>query len=375
MSHQLDPVAELETLKTHVHQPGNPSFSTLGQRHQSGEASKLSPTGSPRKENEHHGEHSHHKKSLFSKMKDKAKKLQHSLSGKRRHDEEGDANTSLPFGRSADHQVREAGVYATLSPRDKSKDHKVREEGELEEEDPEYLGAPMYESKKAPEELKETARQHPRETPVITETNVLSVLPANHDAEQQQKDCNGSNTENPMISEKNVLSDVKQEKTAHSNTTTVTDSVTNKEPISPSKTVTETVTETLAPAYAKVSDVTHAITKKIQDMAFPESTDAEPDINDVSEINTSGTNQPTGFNTKVWDKGVSMKEYISQKFTPGEDDRELSRVISKAISPRKASSEAGTFNGATNMVSASNSLANTNEIIKKENHGKMLQPN
>ncbi|KAF2612557.1 hypothetical protein F2Q70_00012386 [Brassica cretica] len=71
MSPQLDPVAELETLKTQVDHSGT------------GEA------GSPRKENEHHGEHSHHKKSLFSKMKDKAKKLQHSLSGKRRHDEEG----------------------------------------------------------------------------------------------------------------------------------------------------------------------------------------------------------------------------------------------------------------------------------------------
>ncbi|KAF3599143.1 hypothetical protein F2Q69_00035377 [Brassica cretica] len=374
MSHQLDPVAELETLKTHVHQPGSPSFSTLRQRHHSGEASKLSPIGSPRKENEHHGEHSHHKKSLFSKMKDKAKKLQHSLSGKRRHDEEGDATMSPPFGRSADHQVREAGGFATLSPRDKSKDHKVREEGELEEEkDPEYLGAPMYESKKAPEELKATAKQHPRETPVITETNVLSVLPANHHAEQQ-KYCTGSNRENPMISEKNVSSNVKQEKKGKE--------YTNKEPTSPSKTVAETVTETLAPAYAKVSEATHAITRKIQDMAFPETTDAEPEVKDVSEINTAGTNQPPGFNTKVWDKGVSMKEYISQKFTPGEDDRELSRVISKAISPRKASSEAGTFNGATNMVPASNStdnkapiLANTNEIVKEENHGKMLQPN
>ncbi|XP_009150469.1 low-temperature-induced 65 kDa protein isoform X2 [Brassica rapa] len=373
MSHQLDPVAELETLKTHVHQPGSPSFSTLRQRHHSGEASKLSPIGSPRKENEHHGEHSHHKKSLFSKMKDKAKKLQHSLSGKRRHDEEGDATMSPPFGRSADHQVREAGGFATLSPRDNSKDHKVREEGELEEEeeeDPEYLGAPMYESKKAPEELKATASQHPRETPVITDTNVLSVLPANHHAEQQ-KDCTGSNR---MMSEKNVLSNVKQEKKGKE--------YTKKEPTSPSKTVAETVTETLAPAYAKVSEATHAITKKIQDMAFPETTDAEPEIKDVSEINTAGTNQPAGFNTQVWDKGVSMKEYISQKFTPGEDDRELSRVISKAISPRKASSEAGTFNGATNMVPASNSsdnkapiLANTNEIVKEENHGKMLQPN
>ncbi|CAN7099512.1 unnamed protein product [Brassica rapa subsp. narinosa] len=275
MSPQLDPVAELETLKTQVDHSGT------------GEA------GSPRKENEHHGEHSHHKKSLFSKMKDKAKKLQHSLSGKRRHDEEGgDATMSPPFGRLEDHQVRDAGGYATLSPRNKSKDYKEREVEE--EEDPEYLGAPMYESKKAPEELKETARQHPRETPVITETNVLSVLPSKHNAEQY----------------------------------------TNQEAISPSKTVTETVTETLAPAYAKVSEATHAITKKIQDMAFPESTEAEPKTNDVSEINTAGTNQPAGFNTKVWDKGVSVKEYISEKFEPGEDDKALSRVITKAISPR-----------------------------------------
>jgi len=104
-----------------------------------GEASKRSPSGSPRKEND--GEHSHHKKSLFSKMKDKAKKLQHSLSTKKRHDEEGDATMS-PFCRSEDHEVREVG-YASLSPRDNSKDRKVREEGgEEEEEDPEYLGAP-----------------------------------------------------------------------------------------------------------------------------------------------------------------------------------------------------------------------------------------
>lgn len=160
----------------------------------------------------------------------------------------------------------------------------------------------MYESKKAPEELKETARQHPRENPVITETNLLSVLPAKRDAEQEQKYCTGSYTEKPLISEKNVLSDVKQEKSADSDTTTVTESTaenTNQEPFSPSKTVTETVTEKLAPAYAKVSDATHAITKKIQDMAFPEPTEPEEELNDVSEINTAVTNQPAGFNTKV----------------------------------------------------------------------------
>ncbi|CAN8254959.1 unnamed protein product [Cochlearia groenlandica] len=355
MSHQLDPVAELESLKTHVDHPRSPNFSSLGHRHQSGEGSRLSPNGSPRKENDLQGDHSHHKKSLFSKMKDKAKKLQHSLSNKKRHDEDGDAPVS-PLGRFEDHEVRETRGYTTMSPREKSKDHKVREEREEEEEEaPEYLGAPMYESKKAPEELKETARQHPRENVVITETNLLSVLPSKHDAEKERKYCK---TENPVISEKNVLSDVKKE-------------CTKQEPISPSKTVTEAVTEKLAPAYAKVSDATHAITKKIQDMAFTESTEPEAEVNDVSEINTAGTNQHDGFNTRVWDKGVSMKEYIIQKFEPGEDDKALSRVISEAISPRKAASQAHT-NSAEKRTPL---LANTNEIVEEENHGKILQPN
>uniref|UniRef100_A0A1J3HA70 LTI65/LTI78 PGEED repeat domain-containing protein n=1 Tax=Noccaea caerulescens TaxID=107243 RepID=A0A1J3HA70_NOCCA len=78
-----------------------------------------------------------------------------------------------------------------------------------------------------------------------------------------------------------------------------------------------------------------------------------------------------------------MKEYIIQKFEPGEDDRALSRVISEAISPRKASSEAATFSGATTTVvpapnSADNKaplLANTSEIVEEENLGKLLQPN
>lgn len=106
-----------------------------------GEASKRSPNSSPKKESEHQGEHSHHKKSLFSKMKDKAKKLQHSLSTKKRHDEEGDSTVSH-CGNTEDHEVREGG-YASLSPRDKSKDRKIKEEGEEgEKEDPEYLGAP-----------------------------------------------------------------------------------------------------------------------------------------------------------------------------------------------------------------------------------------
>lgn len=75
---------------------------------------------------------------------------------------------------------------------------------------------------------------------------------------------------------------------------------------------------------------------------------------------------------QVWDKGVSMKEYISQKFEPSEDDRELSRVITKAISPRKSSSQATSFSCATNMVAAPNSVDNKAPLLANTNESEFL---
>lgn len=67
-----------------------------------------------------------------------------------------------------------------------------------------------------------------------------------------------------------------------------------------------------------------------------------------------------------------MKEYISEKFEPGEDDKALSRVITKAISPRRASSEAAAFGGATNMVAASNSADNKAPLLTNTNESELL---
>nr|KYP58514.1 hypothetical protein KK1_013924 [Cajanus cajan] len=99
------------------------------------------------------------KKSVLTKVKEKARKLRNSLS-KRRLDE----NFTPSWGVSLDD------------------DH-----DEEEEVDAEYLGAPMYESELAPEGYKENARQHPRANPVISEKHVLHntvKLGVEHDREK-----------------------------------------------------------------------------------------------------------------------------------------------------------------------------------------------
>ncbi|XP_040930025.1 uncharacterized protein [Gossypium hirsutum] len=48
------------------------------------------------------------------------------------------------------------------------------DDGNYQDEHPEYLGAPMYESELAPEAYKEHARQNPRAVPVISEKHVLT---------------------------------------------------------------------------------------------------------------------------------------------------------------------------------------------------------
>ncbi|MED6119042.1 hypothetical protein PIB30_008263 [Stylosanthes scabra] len=87
------------------------------------------------------------KKSVLTKVKEKARKLRYSLSKRRMEDNNNINNVTPSWGVSLD-DVEE---YA----------------------DAEYLGAPMYESEVAPEIYKENARQHPRANPVISDKHIL----------------------------------------------------------------------------------------------------------------------------------------------------------------------------------------------------------
>ncbi|KAJ4725756.1 Low-temperature-induced protein [Melia azedarach] len=335
-------LAQLDGLQKYGDNPRSPTTPTI--EHLMGvEASRWSPHSSPTLRRDHDPEEDHtpNKKSVLTKVKEKARKLRHSLSGKKKHYEED--NTTPSWG-------------VTL------------EDDEDEEEDAEYLGAPMYESELAPEGYREHARQHPRAIPVISDKHVLAS---------------------------SVNSGAGQE---------------NENPPTPNKTLTETVTEKLSPAYATVSDATQAIASKIQDLTVSsladpgtdkhENLDANKQANlPTVKLSTPETDKRTSPTGQVTDKGVSVKEYIKNKLEPGEDDKALSKVITDTMSPRKSPREVGVMDKMKEAVTAflwneepsqssmtqspknaSTSIpvsTNAHEVAvdEEKSHGKVLQPN
>lgn len=152
----------------------------------------------------------------------------------------------------------------------------------------------MYESEAAPETLKETARQHPRADPVVSEKHKVP------NREQREND----------------------------------------EHLSPNT----AVAEKLGPAYAAMSDATHKIASKIAGLSIttpePEKTSQsgshKPGYDrSVSENSSNLKQYGSGGSPQTWDKGVSVKEYFMNKLEPGEDERALSQAITEAISPTK----------------------------------------
>ncbi|KAK9168374.1 hypothetical protein Syun_000514 [Stephania yunnanensis] len=112
------------------------------------------------------------KKSVLARVREKARKLKNSLSLNKKHNNDDNDN---------------AAPTASEASLDVDRLKEVEEEPEEEEEDAEYYGAPsnnandsyilfmdiMYESEMAPKEVKETARQHPREEVEISEKHIL----------------------------------------------------------------------------------------------------------------------------------------------------------------------------------------------------------
>lgn len=201
-------MADLDGMRRYGNSPKSPTTPTTIEQLLRGDASRwpasTSPTLSPTFGKDHDPEEDHHhlqKKSVLAKVKEKAKKWRNTLS-KKKHDHDG-SQTTPSWGVTLD--------------------------DDEDEEDAEYLGAPMYESELAPEGYKETAKKHPRSVSVISEKRVLASSVNRHDANDQGKE---------------------REK--------------EKSPSPHNKTITETVTEKLAPAYATKSKATNAITSKIQ---------------------------------------------------------------------------------------------------------------
>ncbi|KAL7201652.1 hypothetical protein ACSBR1_033368 [Camellia fascicularis] len=274
----------------------------------------------------------HNKKSVLSKVKETAQKMRRSLN-KKKHDEHEDSRPPS------------SGVI-----RDDDEDEDEDEEGNEDDEDPEYLGAPMYESELAPESYKETARQHPRAIPVVSEKHVLSGS-VKHEMEQELE----------------------------------------KKPLSPDKTITDAVFETIGPAYGAVSGATHTIASKIAGLtiAAPAGTvttkcadSGTPKLVRVHEIREHGT---AGAN-ETWDKGVSVKEYGTHKLEPGEDERALSHPkktqgdmvekVREAVTSLLHNEESSqSITRPTNLTAPIPVSTYPQEVIEEENSGRILQAN
>lgn len=286
-------------------------------------------------------------------MKEKARKLRYSLSKRRQEDE----NVTPSWGVSL-------------------------EDAEEEDADAEYLGAPMYESEEAPEVYKENARQHPRANPVISEKHVLQT---NVKARVEQQD-----------QDHKPLSPVKFTTTTTQPSTTT---ITTTPPPASNTTRNEKVSEKLIPAYAEGSDddAANSISSKIEGLAVsttPSANVSPQDSPSLASLTSSSSFPVNGKNTSP-NGGASVKEYLKIKFEPGGDEKALSHVISEAMSPRKATHNAGVMEkvrGAVNSLlrndepsqkcavkttTAGNSFQTTNaqQVGHEGNHGRTLQAN
>ncbi|XP_050236305.1 low-temperature-induced 65 kDa protein [Mercurialis annua] len=436
-------IAQLDGIHRHGEPPKTPTSPTIEQLLRGPDPSRWSPRSSPTFGREHDMEEDHthtptHRKSVLAKVKDKAKKWRNTLS-KKKHNEDGNATPSW-------------GVSL--------------EDEDDDDEDPEYLGAPMYESEMAPEGYKETARQHPRVIPAIIEKHVPTIntaksvrtTPSPRSASRTTPQVSPKAATTPQVSPKAATTPQVSPKAATTPTTL-------------SKTMSETVAEKLAPAYATVTEATYAIASKIQSLAIsaPEQqipspkTESPPSKSSVSPksprspasslatystikgtlapiIAPNSSNQPTrraltrqestkhkevtfapeltapaaiattsnpvSTTEQIWDKGVSVKEYIMQKLEPGEDEKALSQVITEAISPKKGSGDVSVvekvreavttllrnnglaqnqsqeqqqkrvvFHSAQNSASNIPMSINAHEVVEEENYGRILQAN
>ncbi|XP_058748757.1 uncharacterized protein LOC131621729 isoform X2 [Vicia villosa] len=308
--------------------PSSPFFQRL--RHHDSEEDH----GQNQNHNHNHNQHQNQKKSVITKVKEKAKKLRHSLSKKRHED-----------------------WSATSSP--SSAGH----EGDGAEEDAEHHG--VYESEMAHEGHKENTRQHSKLSPVTPQKHVLS---------------NNEKLGLEQAREKTLSRSLSKKLTQPAATATTAPTLS-----CPSKIITKTSPEkNQSPAYAEGSETAQYITSKFHGLSvskpaedhnsspaavtankpssltlrtsrtppakMPSQTDPGTPRTSSNPVGTSPPSPPASAPPgasnnstplQIWDKGVSVKEYLMNKFEPGEDEKALSKVISEAMSPRRTPGDVG----------------------------------
>ena len=243
----------------------------------------------------------------------------------------------------------------------------------------------VYESEMAPEGYKENVRQHLRMSPRSPQTHVLS---------------NNEKLGLEQAREKTLSRSLSRKATQPAATAATSTTLSG-----PSKIITKTIAEeNMSPAYAEGSETAQYITSKVHGLSVskpgedhsssqtaatthkPSSlslrTSRTPPAKMPSQTGPStprgssirmGTPPPsppssappgasnTSPTSQIWDKGVSVKEYLMNKFEPGEDEKALSKVISEAMSPRRTPGDVGVIEKVREAVT---SLLRTEEPAK-----------
>ncbi|EPS59862.1 hypothetical protein M569_14943 [Genlisea aurea] len=228
--------------------------------------------------------------SVLAKVKERAKKLKSSLSIKRKQ-------ADHPNNDAADAAAAAAAAGAPPSS------GAVDLDGEEPDEDPEYLGAPIYESEAAPESLREHARQHPRAVPVVSESRRVP-----------------SNIKKTEEEEAHIETDPEEEKKEPNRT----DSEKLTIPAAYAAAVSDDATaETLASKIASLTTVSTTAKTEDEQRGGPIEDETETDETPSAEPNRSRT-------------ASSVKEFLMNKLEPGDDERALSQAITAAITPNSA---------------------------------------
>ncbi|KAF7823696.1 mucin-5AC isoform X2 [Senna tora] len=343
------------------------------------------------------------KKSVLTKVKEKAKKLRYSLSKKKQED----------------------GIITPAWA--------VTLEDEEEEEDAEYLGAP----KLAPEAYKENARQHPRATPVIAENHILqspSKSKAELDREKWFNNATaikkttvptiattpnynpiGSSSDKKMTGNNNVSSSPTKLTPSYSsrrsdnhNTSSAIFSGPKIQGLTVSKPSEIYESPSSAPTLRNKSPLSGVSSPQTPPpIVVPKiNTSKKPHFSSLSAPTTPHksssscssaatlTMKKSNSNDQTWEKGVSVKEFFINKLEPGEDEKALSQVISEVMSPRRTPGDVGVMEKVREAVnsllrnepssqSGVRTPANTRrpsssqipEPVEEEKHGKILQTN
>ncbi|KAJ9548301.1 hypothetical protein OSB04_020844 [Centaurea solstitialis] len=230
------------------------------------------------KQKRNHGQENdanhHNKKSVLAKVKEKAKKFKHSLSGKKHRDENDSRGPST-------------------SPSSSNGQEEAK-----------YRNTPSNVFSRAPGPYKQTSRDHPREAP----------------GSRLEKHCTTSNAREPHTPTRLASGVRLDEHASSSNTNTNTSVVAGTDAKDHEPATTDVPKEHDSPeSSSRYSSLT---------ISSQESGASKVDNNVEEREGTEGESQTR-------DKGVSVKEYLMHKFEPGEDERALSLAITQTISPRR----------------------------------------